>query len=51
MSLCVYVTVTIQFGNTSTHEYSSTHPLPGHYARSHVCPPLFRNSGFAPVYV
>ena len=45
--LCVYVTVKIQFDNTSTYEYSSYSP----YARSHVWAPLFRNSGSAPVYV
>ena len=48
--LCVYVTVKIQFGNTSTHEYSSYLPSGrlGRYARSHVWVALFRNSGSVP---
>ena len=49
--LCVYVTVKIQFGNTSTHEYSSYSPSTRSLCSIAYLGPLFRNSGSAPVYV
>ena len=46
LCICVRLTVKMQFDNTGTYEYSSYSPCPllGHYARSRVWAPLFRNS-------
>ena len=47
----MFVTVKIQFGNTSTHEYSSYSPSAQSLCSIAHLGPLFRNSGSAPVHV